>query len=91
VVDSSVDIVNNAKNVPVRNALMGLRVVDKRAEFLGTETMLEEASLDKYSFTRDLYLQRRANSIGRDTAPQDTVTKEERYDLPAPASIPAAK
>ncbi len=90
-VDSNVELVGNVKNVPARNAMIGLRVVDKRAEFLGTETVLEQASLDKYSFTRDLYLQRRANSIGRHTAPEDTPSKEERYDLPVPATVPAAK
>lgn len=91
VVDSSVDIVNNVNNGLVRNSLTGLRVVDKRVEFLGTETVLEEASLDKYSFTRDLYLQRRANSIGRNAERRDTSSKEERYDLPIPETTPAAK
>ena len=91
VVGSSADIVRNIKNVPARNSLTGLRVVDKRAEFLGAEAALEQASLDKYSFTRDLYLQRRANSIGRNTAPEDTGSNEERYDLPVPVTIPAAK
>lgn len=84
VVDSSVDLVNNVKNVPSRNSLIGLRVVDKRAEFLGATDVLEQAALDKYSFTRDLYLQRRANSIGRNVEQKDTQVKEERYDLPAP-------
>ncbi len=97
VVDSSVDLVNNVKNVPTRNSLIGLRVVDKRAEFLGVTGVLDEAALDKYSFTRDLYLQRRASSIGRDLPQNDAAPKEERYDLPAPGSIstpaasPAAK
>ncbi len=91
VVGSSVDVLGNVKNVPFRNSLIIMRVVDKRADFLGTEAVLEQASLDKYSFTRDLYLQRRANSIGRNTAPQDTPPKEERYDLPVPATVPAAK
>lgn len=86
VVDSSADIVNNVKNVPTRNSLIGLRIVDKRAEFLGATDVLEQASLDKYSFTRDLYLQRRANSIGRDIGPKGTQPKEERYDLPPPAA-----
>ncbi len=80
VVDSSVDLVNNVKNVPTRNSLIGLRVVDKRAEFLDASDALDQAALDKYSFTRDLYLQRRANSIGK-----ESTQKEERYDLPAPA------
>lgn len=81
VVDSSVDLVNNVKNVPVRNSLIGLRVVDKRAEFLGATDLLDEVALDKYTFTRDVYLKRRASSVSRDLP-----EKEERYDLPAPAA-----
>lgn len=79
VVDGSADLVNNARNVPTRNSLATLRVVDKRAEVLGATDILDHAALDKYSFTRDLYLQRRLNSIGKDIA-----VKEERFDLPAP-------
>jgi len=79
VVDGSVDPVNNSRHVPTRNSLAVLRVVDKRADLLGTTNILDQAALDKYSFTRDLYLQRRASSIGKDTA-----VKEERFDLPAP-------
>ena len=81
VVDSSVDIVSNVNNVPARNSLIGLRVVDKRAQFLGVTDFVEQAALDPYSFTRDLYLQRRANSMGK-----ESTQKEERYDLPAPAA-----
>ena len=83
-VDLSVDLVGNLQNVPTRNSLIGLRGVDKRAELLQASDALDQASLDKYSFTRDLYLQRRANSIGRDLPKNDTQPKEERYDLPAP-------
>ncbi len=79
VVDTSADLVSNTRNVPTRNSLTVLRVVDTRAQLLGATEILEQAALDKYSFTRDLYLQRRAASIGKDTA-----VKEERYDLPAP-------
>ena len=81
VVDSSVDLVNNVKKVPTRNSLTGLRVVDKRAQLLGATDLLDEVALDKYIFTRDLYLKRRASSVG-----QDLPEKEERYDLPAPAA-----
>ena len=81
VVDSSVDLINNAQKVPARNSLIGLRVVDKRADLLGATDVIEQAALDKYSFTRDLYLQRRANSIGK-----ESTQKEERYDLPEPAA-----
>ena len=80
VVDGSADLVNSAAgNVATRNSLTTLRVVDKRAELLDVTNILDQAALDKYSFTRDSYLQRRANSIGKDIA-----AKEERFDLPAP-------
>lgn len=49
---------------------------------LGTGALLDEAALDKYSFTRDVYLQRRRSLIRGASA-----EKEERYDLPvAPAA-----
>lgn len=79
VVDSNFDLVSNIKNVPTRNSLVGARVVDKRTEFLDATNALDQAALDKYSFVRDLYLQRRAASIGK-----ETTDKEERFDLPAP-------
>ncbi len=79
VVDTSADLVTNSRNVPTRNSLSVLRVVDARAELLGATKLLDEAALDKYSFTRDLYLQRRAASISK-----GSVVKEERFDLPAP-------
>jgi phospholipid-binding lipoprotein MlaA len=77
VVNTQVDLVNNLRNVPTRNSLAATRVVDTRAEFLGATDVLDQVSLDKYSFTRDLYLKRRAASIGR-----EVIEKEERFDLP---------
>lgn len=89
-VDANADLVNRTDRVPVRNSLATLRVVDTRARFLDAGDVLEQASLDKYSFTRDLYLQRRSNSIGRDATQKESQPKEERYDLPAPTA-PATK
>lgn len=77
VVGGSADLVNNLRNVPMSNSLTLLRLVDRRAELLGTIDLLDQAALDKYSFTRDSYLHRRAASIGK-----DTVGIEERFDLP---------
>lgn len=54
-----------------RNSLYVLSAVDKRATFLGAGNVLEEAALDKYTFTRDAYLQRRRNLIAPDSAPAD--------------------
>jgi phospholipid-binding lipoprotein MlaA len=57
------DLVGNLDRIPTRNSLIALRVVDTRANLLRATSMLEGAALDKYSFTRDFYLQRRENQI----------------------------
>ena len=44
-------------------SLTVLEVVDTRAGLLRAGTMLNEAAIDKYSFMRDFYLQRRQNQI----------------------------
>ena len=41
----------------------GTRIVDKRSNLLRVGNVLDEAALDKYSFTRDAYLQRRRAEI----------------------------
>ena len=81
-VDSQGDLVaQGVDRVPVRNSLMTLRLVDTRAKFLSAGDLLEQAALDKYSFTRDIYLQRHRRADGNgDSQP------EERYDLPEPAA-----
>lgn len=79
VVGGNADLVNNLNNVPTRNLLTASRVISGRAWLLDASKFVDEAALDKYSFTRDLYLQRRAASIGK-----EAVVKEERFDLPAP-------
>lgn len=46
-----------------RNGLYGLRVVDARSNLLRASSVLEQAALDRYSFTRDAYLQRRRAEV----------------------------
>jgi phospholipid-binding lipoprotein MlaA len=50
-------------NVPTRNIVVGVRVVSVRADLLTAGDVLEEAALDKYSFVRDAYAQRRQGMI----------------------------
>ena len=63
VVDVAGDPVSGLDHVPSRNALVALRAVDTRAGLLRATGLLEDAALDKYSFTRDFYLNRRQNQI----------------------------
>lgn len=46
-----------------RNAGSVVRVVDQRAVLLGASNLLEEAALDRYTFVRDAYLQRRQSKV----------------------------
>ena len=77
VVDWQGNLVTYIDNVPTRNSLTGLRLVNTRANLLNAGDLLDQAALDKYTFTRDIYLQRRGNLTGDDKAPV-----EERFDLP---------
>lgn len=62
-IESRGDLVSTIDHVPTRNSLYALRAVEARANLLRATTMLEGAALDKYSFTRDIYLQRRQSLI----------------------------
>ena len=46
-------------DVPVRNVLYGLGFVDARAQALQAESFVDQAALDRYTFIRRAYLQRR--------------------------------
>jgi phospholipid-binding lipoprotein MlaA len=46
-------------DVPVRNSLYGIGAIDLRAQALGAESLIDQASLDRYTFIRRAYLQRR--------------------------------
>jgi phospholipid-binding lipoprotein MlaA len=83
-VDTSVDYVRNLDHIATRNSAMALRVVDKRSSLLGTSNLLTEAAIDKYSFTRDAYLQYRRNQVFDGNPPDEE-------DLPDPSAEPSAK
>ena len=64
VVDQQGDLVRQGvDHVPTRNSMQGLRIVDTRAELLSATDLLDQIALDKYSFVRDGYLQRRQSQI----------------------------
>src|SRR5690606_4341130 len=46
-------------NIPVRNTLLGLYIVDIREGLLDADEVVNRTALDRYSFIRDAYLQRR--------------------------------
>jgi phospholipid-binding lipoprotein MlaA len=76
-VDFNGNLLTRTNDVGFRNTVSAIGIVNVRANLLDAGDLLDQASLDKYSFARDVYLQRRRSLIRPDTG-----TKEERFDLP---------
>lgn len=73
VLDLAADPVANVDHVRSRNAAQALRFTDIRADLLPADKVIEEAALDKYSYVRDAYLQRRRNLIHDGNAPRESL------------------
>jgi len=63
-----------------QGGITALQIVNTRANLLGAGRLLDDIALDKYSFIRDAYLQRRRSLVFDGDAPP----------LPEPADAPAA-
>ncbi len=68
-VEPYLDVNFYIENVRVRNSILGTRFVNQRAELLQADDLISGAALDKYSFIRDGYLQRRRNQVYDGTPP----------------------
>lgn len=71
VADIYTDPVTYVDDTSARNALVALQVIDARANLLGVQNVLEEAALDKYSYVRDAYIQRRQNLVYDGNPPEE--------------------
>jgi len=60
-VDRRGDLVNQLDDVATRDTLTVVDLVSIRAKYLQSGDVVDGAALDKYSFTRDVYLQRQRN------------------------------
>jgi phospholipid-binding lipoprotein MlaA len=60
-------------DVPTRNILYGVGFVDLRAQYLETDRLVDQAAIDKYTFIRRSYLQRREYLVydGRPPPPKE--------------------
>lgn len=70
-VDWQGNLVNQLDHVPTRNSAAVLKAVDDRSSLLKATSMLEDVALDRYTFTRDAYLQRRRNDIFDGNPPEE--------------------
>ena len=76
VADTAADPLNEVEPDGARYGLSALRVVDLRAGFLPAEKVLDSAALDKYSYLRSAYLQRRRSLIFDGNPPREEVPEE---------------
>ncbi|HEX2545524.1 MAG TPA: VacJ family lipoprotein [Ramlibacter sp.] len=92
-VDYRYDLVRQIDPAGTRHAVQAVRIVDRRSNLLRVGNVLEEAALDKYSFTRDAYLQRRRAEVydrGDDKEVPPALPDESQVPSSAPAGRPAA-
>lgn len=89
-VDRRYDPVSHINAEGVRAATYTLRAVDRRSNLLRVGNVLEEAALDKYSFTRDAYLQRRRAEVMDYESEREVPPSLPDESQEPPASAPAA-
>jgi phospholipid-binding lipoprotein MlaA len=84
--DIYTDPVSDFRPIRLRNSAVALRLVGVRADLLEASRILEEAALDKYTFQRDAYLQRRRSLIYDGQPPREERIREER-SLRTPVNV----
>jgi phospholipid-binding lipoprotein MlaA len=78
--DTQADLVFQIGGVPVHNSLYGTRAISNRANLLDASSVIDQAALDKYSFVREAWLQRRRNLVHDGDPPRE---REEPDDEPS--------
>lgn len=80
-VDVNGNLVNRMDDVKRRDLMTIVNLIDTRANYLKAGEVVEEAALDKYSFTRDAFLQRRRNQVYDGNPPEEE-------EAPDPGAVP---
>jgi phospholipid-binding lipoprotein MlaA len=79
------DPITYIDNPATRNSLRGVKLIDKRAQYLPGSDLLDEAALDPYAFMRDAYTQRRATQL-RDGEAVDVENMDKDFNEESPAN-----
>ena len=95
-IETRADPLNNQSSPTVKDSLYILRALELRANLLRADNVLEEAALDKYTFLRDIFLQRRDNLVmdGRELPPdpeEEVQAEPDKEPAKEPALEPAKK
>lgn len=70
-VDTQASMLKKVDHIPTRNELYATTVVNTRANLLDEEKILEEASIDRYAFVRNAYLQHRRSKVYDGNPPRE--------------------
>ena len=70
-VDAQGNLLGSVDPVSSRNSLYALRLVNTRANLLRASEVLDTAALDKYTFTRDVFLNLRSQGMNADDGSLD--------------------
>ncbi len=87
--DIGVDPVWSHMPKGARDTAIGVRFVNDRANLLPADKVIDEAALDKYSYMRDAYLQRRRNLIYDGNAPREIEAEAGQVERPLTAQAEA--
>ena len=69
-VDTKGNLVRHIEEVPTRNTLTVVNLVDRRANLLKATDQVDAMAIDKYSFVRDVYLQKRLSDVWDGNPPE---------------------
>ncbi|MBA3589160.1 MlaA family lipoprotein, partial [Methylibium sp.] len=77
-----------ASRLAASATLTVVRVINTRAGLLRATNLLDDIALDKYTFVRDAFLQRRRSLVYDGDPPEDDYDERPDLPLPAPGAAP---
>ena len=81
------DPINQINDPWAYGGVFGLRLLDRRASYLQAGDMLNEVALDKYTFTRQVWLQKRRSDVYDGDPPDEPELPDNRQPPPAKPAI----
>ena len=93
-VDSRPSRLRHVDHIRTRNQLYLTKAVNRRAQLLDQEKVLDEAALDRYEFIRDAYLLKRKSLVYDGNPPREKYEEEENdfeyQEVPIP-NVPSSQ
>lgn len=92
--DSFPSRISHVKHMRSRNQLYLTKAINRRAQLLDQEKVLDEAALDRYAFIRDAYLLRRQSLVHDGNPPREEYEEEDNgfeYRQEPIPSVPSSR